>query len=181
MQNPPNETEVAVAPTRARGVSPAAVLLAVVLAVGVGAFAYWNEEITGYVALHGWDQESPKQVVREFIRSAHAKENASLETTLARNQFTLEKTSNGHVETIRYQTLNGQRSAAPEDLVPPGDPKQIDLEMRRRGDQVFYSAVVQFANDKWGVFRVERRDGGPRITALPEVLDDERPQDLSLY
>ncbi len=66
-------------------------------------------------------------------------------------------------------------------LVPGGEPKALDAVIRRRADVFFYSVVVQFANGKWGVFRVDRRDGKLVIVELPPVLDNERPRDLSLY
>lgn len=181
MQNPSTDTEVIAASPRRKVVSGKAILAVVVLAAGAGAAAYWQEELSGFIALQGWDRESPKRVVRDFIRTAHASDNASIENALARNQFTLERASNGQVKTIKYQSINGQRTASPKELVPAGEPKEVDLVIRRLGDRVFYSAVVQFANGKWGVLRVERLDGSFRITALPEVFDEKRPQDLSLY
>jgi len=143
--------------------------------------AMWQEEVMGLITLQAWDRETPKRTVADFIRLAHSEANASLAPLLSETQFDVEKEKDGRVKAIKWISQDGLQSKAPRDTVPGGEPKEFHVVMRKRGDQHFYSVVVQFGNGKWGVFRVDRAKGKAQIGGLPPVLDDSRPQDLTHY
>lgn len=181
MQNSP-EVPSNAAPKGAgsRSVSPAAVVVAVVALAGMIAGAVYLEEIRGYVALQAWDQNAPKKLVTDFIRDSDAPDNAAVAEQLGEG-FVIERDDSGRISVVKYPHMNGQRSDPPKNLVPAGPPKDMDVVMRKRAESVFFNVRAQFANGKWGVFRVERPKGKLRIIELPQIYDDTKPMDLTHY
>jgi hypothetical protein len=164
-----------------RSVSPGTLVLVMVLAVAMGAVAYWFEDLKGWFSIQAWDTGAPRQTVASLIQVAHAKENARLADLLAPNVFTLKKNERGQVTSVDFVKYNGRTSQAPKDLVPPGAPKVMDVLLNKSGERNYFSVITQFANGKWGVFRVDRVKGKPMISELPPVLVDKRPENLKFY
>lgn len=164
-----------------RSVSPAAVLLVIVLAVALGAAAYWYEDLRGWLSLQAWDTGAPKQAVSSLIRDSHAQNNAGIAQVLAPNVFTLEKGDDGQIKSVTWVPYAGRTTKPPKELVPEGDPKMMEVLLNKRGEVNYFSVITQFANGKWGVFRVERVKGRPMITELPPVLVAKRPENLTFY
>jgi hypothetical protein len=165
---------------RAGKASVVTILVALVLTAVVIGGALFFEEIRGWFILEGWNPNAPRQLVRDFVRESHAENPEGIVRTLDAN-FTMDRDANGKITRVRWTNQEGQQSAPPDEMVPGGELKEVDAVVRKRGDQLFYSVVAQFADGKWGVFRVDKGKEGLRITAIPPVYDNQRPQDLEMY
>ncbi|HTE20812.1 MAG TPA: hypothetical protein VK689_20800 [Armatimonadota bacterium] len=164
-----------------RPVSPRVLVLVLVLFGAIAAGAYWQEEIRNMIAIQAWDTASPKRVVTEYIQHAHAPDNSRLASILSSRIFTLDKAPQGQIKTVKWASPMGVTTITPEQSVPKGEPKVLDAVINKSGEKSYFNVVTQFANGKWGVFRVERLNGKPVITEVPVLLVAERPKDLSFY
>jgi hypothetical protein len=161
-------------------VHPATLIFVLIAVVAIAAGAYWQEDLKGYFQLQAWDMEAPKNVVADFVRDAHASDNSNVANLLA-PQITVEKDPSGQVKTVKWVGVTGTITKAPKDIVPPGKPKSLEAFLNQSGELRYFSVITQFANNKWGVFRVQRADGKLVIGEIPPVLGDKRPTSLKFY
>ena len=157
----------------------AVILLVVVVAVVVGAF--FMEEIKGYFLIQGWDREKPQRIVREFVLASHSDDNSSIAKLVAPDKIEVQKDPKGQVTGLKWVAVNGLTTKKPKDIAPKGEPKTLDSTLKKRGEQTYFLVITEFANGKWGVFRVGPSKIGLAIQAFPEVLDKSRPTNLTFY
>ncbi len=178
MTTPPAPVQSSRAGGRGKDLSPKSVVLVLLLAVvvigGAAAIAFYGEEIATYTSLRGWDRGTPARLVAEFVRNAHSERGRDAAAAMEPNLY--EPVYNGNRLThVKWAAPSGPATTPVTQWAPVGETKSVDAELRHRAGSGYFRVVVEFANGKWGVFRVVRAGDGLRIVEFPQYLGNERP------
>jgi hypothetical protein len=163
---------------KSKNVSPVAVVFVLLVAGGVVAAAYFQEDLQGIITLHGWDSNAPKALVRKYVSAANEPDNRGILEVIDTTVFAPKKDAKGKVNTVFVSQL--RRDIKPNMAVPAGELKSIDAVIKKEGGVSAWAVVTQFANGKWGVFRVDRIKGDLKITQIPLAEQPSRPSNASL-
>jgi hypothetical protein len=169
-QGPAPVTKVA---AQKKNVSPITIVIAIILTAGIVAAAYWQEDLQGWVTLQAWDQQTPKALVRKYVREVNQPDNSGILSVIDPVIFAPKKDAKGKVTTVFVSQL--RRDIKPNLAVPAGELKSIDAVIKKEGGDSSWRVVTQFSNGKWGVFRVGKVKGALKITEIPLAEQETRP------
>jgi len=155
--------------------SGGAIVVAVVLLGLVVAAAFYQQELTNYWKLQGWNSGAVKQVMERFVREAHEGQ-ASAGDLLDRawGEPVLE---GGKFVGVRTSGALGPHVIRVTSFIPDGQIKDFGTRIKNRSG--VYQADVQFPNGQWAQFDVDRVQGELRIRSVPDALSPNRPQPQS--
>jgi len=151
----------------------AAIILGVVLIGGIVGAAYYQQEISIYWRLHGWDTASVKQTMERFIREAHDGQPSAgevLDDSLAHPVV-----EGGKLTGVRHSGALGP-VVVPVKTFSPDDGTIKDCAIRIKNRSGVFQADVLYPNGQWGSFDVDRIQGSLRIRTVPDALSPTKPQ-----
>ena len=157
-----------------------AILIAVGVALAVGV-AFFQERITSFFAQEGWNPGAASSTVTRFIGQAHAPNGGDSATALLNSEDYKTEVRDGRLVSITRGEGMARQQYALKAIAPTAEVKQAKAELLAM-DGGSYRVVVQYANGKWGEFRVRKKDGARRIVGTPILLfDDVPPRSISDY
>lgn len=146
-----------------RRVSPAAIVLAVVLVLAVVAGGFYQEEIRYYFELKGWDKNAPARTVKHFLTAGKQGDQAAADRLLSGGFQPLAEGGKwvGYSLTSNAGTMAFRFS----ELTPSGGPAEGETEFVYRGNGAANVTVPDAKGTKVR-YRLEMREGAWKITEI---------------
>jgi hypothetical protein len=152
------------------------IALGVVLLAILLAGAYYQQELSTYWRLRGWDTGAVRQTVERFIQEAHAGQLSAgdlLDPAWAKpeiedGRFVGVTQSAGSTTGALGPYLTRVETFAPEPTIK-------DFGVRIKNRSGVFQADVQYPNGQWANFDVDRVEGALRIRSVPDALSPTRP------
>jgi len=165
-------TETAV---KRKGVSGGVIALAVVLIALVVAAANYQQELSNYWRLQGWDTASVKQTMERFVREAH--DGQASAGDLLDPKWCQPSLEGGKLVGVRHPGPVGPAVTRLKVFIPDGTIKDCGVRIKNRSG--VFQADVEYPNGQWASFDVDRVQGALRIRSVPDALSPTRPQPQS--
>ena len=159
-------TEQVSKPKRSGVIVVGVVLLALVL---LG--AYYQQELSHYWRLRGWDTGAVRQTMERFVREAHAGQPSAGE--LLDPEWAQPVVEGGKLVGVQHSGALGPTVTRLKPLLPDATLKDCAVRIKNRSG--VFQADVQFPNGQWGQFDVDRVRGALRIRSVPDALSPTRP------
>src|SRR5687768_15791445 len=157
---------------------------AILIVVGVGlavGIAFFQERITSFIAQEGWNPGAASGTVTRFIKQANAPDGGAAATALLNPDDYKTEVRDGRLVSITRGEGMARQQYALKAIAPTAEVKQAKAELLAI-DGGSHRVVVQYANGKWGEFRVRKMNGARRIVGTPILLfDDVPPRSISDY
>lgn len=144
-----------------------------IAAVGVVvAAAYYQQELSNYWRLQGWDPGAVKQTMDRFVREGHDGQPSAGD--LLDPKWGEPVVESGKFVGVRHSGALGPHVTRVTTMLPGAEMK--DFSVRIKNKSGVFQADVQFSNGLWGQFDVDRVNGALRIRTVPDALSSTRPQ-----
>jgi hypothetical protein len=157
-----------------KSVSPGVVIVALVLVVAIAAAAWFQEELKGYWQLRAWEGGAARSLVTRFMEDLHGTNGKGAYEALDPTFYKPQYGADGSLHKLEWKEPLRPGVHDPRSSIPAGALKKVEVQPRVASGKGYFRVVVQFANDKWGEFRVERTDR-LRITGYPDIFSDQPP------
>jgi hypothetical protein len=163
------------------GKTNAFALIILVLLLGGAVFggAMYQEQITSFVTQQGWNPNAASDTVRHFIAYAHEEGKAESAAALLDEKTYKPVIKNKRLVALEHGLAMAHIVDPVKRFAPKGDLKNVKTELLAR-DGGSFRVLAQFANSRWGEFRVRRMGGELKITQIPTTLLKEAPARNSL-
>ncbi|MGV3725044.1 MAG: hypothetical protein ACO1SX_29440 [Actinomycetota bacterium] len=100
------------------------VVAVVVLLAGMGAAAFYQEEVAGFIRLQGWNTGPVTEASQQFIKAAASKDGKKVATFLAQGAPLLEPVSGpGGITAFKIGDYGGPKRRALKEMCPSDSPK----------------------------------------------------------
>lgn len=144
-------------------------MIVLVVIAGLGAYSYYQPEITTYFKMGGWNRGKVSQLVVDFIRlGQRGKVAEAMKLMDGEDLKPIE--SEGKIVAIELVAPGGRetRHVPIRDLFQPGEVKVDSVELRTEEGGNFW-VQTSFGGDKHGRFVVKRIGGAYKIVRIPLV------------
>lgn len=141
------------------------------IAVGI---AFYQERIFSFLSQEGWNPNAATGIITRFVKEAHEPTGGAAATALLDPVEYGTTVKDGRLVTVNRGKGMARASAPVKDVAPTPTLKQAKAELLAM-DGGSYRVVVQYANGKWGEYRVRRRNGARKIAVTPTLLFDTPP------
>jgi hypothetical protein len=155
-----------------KGVSAGAIVVAVVLLALVMGAAFYQQELTNYWRLQGWDTGAVKQAVERFVKEAH--DGQASAGDLLDPKWAQPAVEGGKLVGVRHTGARGPTVTRFKAFIPDGTIKDCSVRIKNRSG--VFQADVQYPNGQWAQFDVDRVKGALLIRSVPDALSPTRPQ-----
>jgi hypothetical protein len=147
------------------------VVAVVLLALAVGA-AYYQEQLSNYWRLRGWDTGAVKQTMQRFVREAYDGQTSAGD--LLDPAWAHPVIEGGKLVGVSQTGARGPSVTRLKALLPDATLKDCAVRIKNRSG--VFQADAQFPNGQWGQFDVDRVQGALRIRSVPDALSPTKPQ-----
>lgn len=145
------------------------VIAVIVLGVILGG-AYYQEEISTYLTLHGWEAPAAEQLVRDFVRAAHDGDPAA--ASMLDGDRAKPVMSGGKLKGVSHSGERGPAEISVKDLAPTGEVKSTSSRIRRISK--VFGVAVEYSDGHWAEFAVGRTSAGLKIVNVSDALGDSK-------
>jgi hypothetical protein len=150
------------------------VLLVVVASGLVLGGAFYQEQIVSFFTQEAWNSQAPKDLVAQFIKLARQPTGGAGATALL-DSAEYDTTLKGEALATINQGKGMARLQTPvASVIPSPDLKQASTDFLAK-DGGSFRVIVQYANGKWGEYRVRKLQSGRKITGVPGILFTSAP------
>jgi len=151
------------------------VVLVVVAGTATVLLAMNQELLASFFAQEGWNRTAPEETVRSFVRYAWERGEGKKAAALLDPQSFEPVIKDNRLVAVLQGASMGRFSTSIPKLAPTAQVKTIRSELLAR-DGGSFRVLAQYADGRWGEYRVKKVNGTRLIVKIPDALYTNAPE-----